>query len=334
MLKKILLVLVAIIGIILIVAAFQPAAYHVERSAVVQAPPSIVYAAVNDFHNWAQFNPWQDLDTNAKLSFEGPMNGPSSKFNWEGNSDMGSGNMTIIASEPNERVDIDMQFIKPMEGEARTAFTLQPEGTGTKVTWSLDGENNYIGKIICLFMDMDKMVGGEYEKGLAKLAELPATVADPSSPSVFTREFDAPREAVWNAWTKPEEHMKWLGPRTYTCPAATMDVKPGGTYHVAMRSPQGLVMWNKGTYTEVVPMEKLVYTVQFADSLGNLIAPAQIGLPGKWPEAVITTSTFEEVNGKTRFTLVEEGVPMEMRAMSEAGMNECLDKLAETLARK
>lgn len=334
MLKKILLGLVAIIAIILIAAAFQPAAYHVERSATVQAPPSVVYAQVNDFHNWGQFNPWQQLDTNAKISFEGPMSGAGAKFNWVGNSNMGSGGMTITNSKMNERVDIDMHFLEPMEGHAKTAFTLQPEGTGTKVTWSMDGENNYIAKIFCMFMDMDKMVGGEYEKGLAKLAELPATVAEATKPSVYTREFDAPREAVWNAWTKAEEHMKWWGPRTFTCPAARMDVKVGGTYHVAMRSPEGKTGWNLGTYREVVPMERLVYTVQFADSLGNVIPAAQVGLPGKWPEAGMTTSTFEEVNGKTKFTLVQEGVPMEMRAMCEQGMNECLDKLAETLAKK
>lgn len=334
MLKKILLGLLAIIAIILILAAFQPSTFHVERAAVVPAPPSVVYATVNDFHNWSLFNPWQELDTNAKITFEGPMNGTGAKFNWEGNSDMGSGTMTITDSKPNERVDIAMHFIEPMEGDATTAFALKPEGTGTKVTWSMEGRNNYLGKIMCLFMDMDAMIGGQYEKGLAKLAQLPATVADASGPSVFTREFDAPVEAVWNAWTKPEEHMKWWGPRTYSCPAATMDVKTGGTYHVAMRSPQGMVMWNKGTYMEVAPMQRLVYTVQFADSLGNTILPSQIGLPGKWPEAVMTTSTFEDVNGKTRFTLVEEGVPMEMRGMSEAGMNECLDKLAETLKAK
>jgi hypothetical protein len=175
MLKKILLGLVAIIAIILIVAAFQPAEYHVERSAVVPASPSVVYAQVNDFHNWGQFNPWQELDTNAKITFEGPMNGQGAKFNWEGNSDMGSGNMTITATKPNERVDIAMHFIKPMEGEATTAFQLQPDGTGTKVTWSMDGKNNLIGKVFCLFMNMDKMIGGQYEKGLAKLAELPGS---------------------------------------------------------------------------------------------------------------------------------------------------------------
>src|SRR5688572_30204538 len=82
MIKKILLALLAVIVIILIVAAFQPSTFHVERSAVVQAPPSVVYATVNDFHNWSQFNPWQELDTNAKVSFEGPMNGTGAKFNW------------------------------------------------------------------------------------------------------------------------------------------------------------------------------------------------------------------------------------------------------------
>lgn len=179
MIKKILLGLVAIIAIILIVAAFQPAEYHVERSAVVPASPPVVYAHVNDFHNWGQFNPWQELDTNAKVTFEGPANGPGAKFNWEGNSNMGSGSMTITTTRPDERIDIAMHFLKPMEGEAVTAFLFRPEGTGTKVTWTMDGKNNLIGRAFCLFMDMDKMVGGQYEKGLAKLAELPVTSETP-----------------------------------------------------------------------------------------------------------------------------------------------------------
>jgi uncharacterized protein YndB with AHSA1/START domain len=184
-------------------------------------------------------------------------------------------------------------------------------------------------------MDMDKMIGEQYEKGFARMnsAVSGTSATTAAGPSVFTREFDAPVAAVWNAWTKPEEHMKWWGPRSYSCPAARMDVKPGGTYHVAMRGPDGRDFWNHGTYSEVAPMRKLVYTVQFADSLGNVVPAAQLGLPGQWPEAVMTTSTFEEVNGKTKFTLIEEGVPAEMRAMSEQGMNECLDKLAETLTK-
>jgi uncharacterized protein YndB with AHSA1/START domain len=332
MLKKIFIGLGVIIAIILIAAAFQPSTFHVERSAVVKASPAVVYAQVNDFRNWSQFNPWQELDTNAKLTFSGPNNGVGSKFQWAGNSNMGTGEMTITGSKPNERVDIDMHFIEPMEGKATTAFALQPEGSGTKVTWSMEGENNYMGKIMCLFMNMDDMIGKEYEKGLAKLGELPATATVEAKPSVFVREFDAPREAVWNAWTKPEEHMKWWGPQMFTCPAAKMDVREGGTYHVAMRG-MGMTFWNRGEYKEVVPMEKLVYTVQFADSLGNVVPPSFYKLPGQWPEAVITTSTFEEVSGKTKFTLVEEGVPAEQRLNSEMGMNQCLDKLTGFLAR-
>lgn len=334
MLKKILIGLGVIIAVILIAAAFQPSTFHVERTAVLRSSPAVVYAQVNDFRNWSQFNPFEELDTTAKISFSGANSGEGAKFRWEGNSDMGVGEMTITSSKPNERVEMDMHIIEPMDGHATTAFALQPEGTGTKVTWSMDGEHNYLGKIFCLFMNMDKEIGGQYEKGLAKLSELPATTAAVAKPSVFVREFDAPREVVWNAWTKPEEHMKWWGPRMFSCPAAKMDVKEGGSYHVGMRGPDGRTYWNYGMYKEVVPMEKLVYTVQFADSLGNVVPAAQLGMPGKWPEAVMTTSTFEEVNGRTKFTLVEEGVPVEMRNMSEQGMNECLDKLAETLAKK
>ncbi|MBZ0207970.1 MAG: SRPBCC family protein [Flavobacteriales bacterium] len=174
MIKKILLALLAIVVLILIVAAFQPDNYHVERSATVVAPPEAVFAQVNDFHNWQQFNPFQQLDPNAKVRYEGPEKGTGAKFLWEGNSKMGKGSMTITGNTPNERVDILLHFDEPMEGDAHTSFILEPAGTGTKVTWSMDGTNNYLSKIMCLFMDMDKMIGTEYEKGLAKLGELPA----------------------------------------------------------------------------------------------------------------------------------------------------------------
>jgi hypothetical protein len=147
----------------------------VERSADVAAPPEAVYAHVVDFHNWSQFNPFQQLDPNAKTRFDGPENGEGAKFFWAGNSEMGKGSMTIAKCTPNERVDILLHFDEPMAGDAETAFILKPNGTGTHVTWSMDGKNNFMGKVMCMFMDMDGMIGGQYEKGLAKLGELPAT---------------------------------------------------------------------------------------------------------------------------------------------------------------
>ncbi|HMC97025.1 MAG TPA: SRPBCC domain-containing protein, partial [Flavobacteriales bacterium] len=297
-------------------------------------PPAVVYAQVNDFRNWAQFNPWQELDTNAKVTFEGPTSGEGAKFNWEGNSNMGSGNMTITASKPDERVDIAMHFIEPMEGEANTAFTMQPEGTGTKVTWSMDGKNGYLSKIICLFMDMDKMIGGQYEKGLAKLAELPATMDAPSVPIEITRVFDAPRERVWNAWTKPEEYMRWWGPKNYTCPVAKLDPREGGTYLTAMRSPEGRTYWSTGTYREVAPMERIVCTDSFADSTGKVVPAAQVGLPGNWPDMAKATLTFADEGGKTRMTLTYEGVPAQMTQLCTTGWNESFDKLDALVAKK
>lgn len=333
MLKKILIGLAVIIGIILIIAAFQPDTYTVERKGTVAAPPAVVFAHINDFHEWPRFNPWHDLDTTMTYAYEGSPSGVGAVVIWTGKEQGGKGRMTIAESRPNTYTKVDMQFIEPFEGRATTEFGLKPDGAGTELTWTMTGEHNFFSKVMCLFMSMDKIIGEQYEKGFAKMnAAFPGSAGPVAAgPSVFTREFDAPREAVWNAWTKPEEHMKWWGPKFFTCPSARMDVRPGGTYQVAMRGPDGRTLWNTGTYSEVVPMERLVYTVQFADSLGNVIAPAQLGLPGQWPDAIHTTTTLEEVNGRTKLTLVEEGVPAEMRAMSEQGMNECLDKLAATL---
>lgn len=333
MIKKILLVLAAIIGIILIVAAFQPDTYTVERKGTVAAPPMVVFMHINDFHQWPRFNPWHDLDSNMTYSYEGPETGVGSAVIWSGNSNAGKGKMTLVETRPDEYAKIDMHFMEPFDGKAVTEFALKPDAAGTEVTWTMTGQQNYFSKIICLFMSMDKMIGEQYEKGFAKMnAEFKGASAPiAAGPAVFTREFDAPREAVWNAWTKPEEHMKWWGPRMFTCPAAKMDVRNGGSYHVAMRGPDGRTMWNSGTYSEVVPLERLVYTAQFADSLGHVIPASQIGLPGNWPEAINTAITFEDLGGRTKLTIVEEGVPAEMRAMSELGMGECLDKLAATL---
>lgn len=172
MIKKILLGLVAVIAAILVAAAFQPSEFRVTRSATLAAPPAAVYAEVNDFHRWASWSPWEKLDPNMKRTFEGPGAGVGSVYAWEGNSDVGAGKMTITESKPADTILIKLEFIKPMPGLCPTEFTFRPEGAGTKVTWTMSGTNDYLAKIFCLFMNMDKMVGGDFEKGLASLARV------------------------------------------------------------------------------------------------------------------------------------------------------------------
>jgi hypothetical protein len=172
MIKKILLVLLAIVAVVLIIGAFQPSTYHVERSVTIAAPAADVFAQVNDLQKAQVWSPWVKLDPNAKYTFEGPASGVGAINAWAGNSNVGEGRQTIIESRPNELVRLKLEFLKPMAGEATAEFNLKSEGNGTRVTWSMSGPKNYISKVMCMFMNMDKMIGGQFEKGLANLKTL------------------------------------------------------------------------------------------------------------------------------------------------------------------
>lgn len=158
-------------------------------------------------------------------------------------------------------------------------------------------------------------------------------VADPASRDlVITRIFDAPRELVWKAWTDPERMKLWWGPKEFTSPACTMDLRVGGRYHFCMRSPQGQDFWTTGVYREIVPPSRLVYTDNFSDDKGNVVPASHYGVPGDWPPETVVTVTFEEFDGKTKMTLRHVGIPSGfMSEMAGAGWNGSFDKLAESL---
>jgi hypothetical protein len=176
MFKKIvvrgLIVLLVAAGAFAGVVAMQPSEYRVERSATFAAPASAIFEQVNDFHNWDAWSPWAKLDPNCKNTFEGPTSGTGAKFHWAGNSDVGEGQMTILESKPSETIKIKLAFIKPFPSECDTTFTFKPAGESTQVTWTMTGNNNFVAKAFCLFMNMDKMVGGDFEKGLANIKSL------------------------------------------------------------------------------------------------------------------------------------------------------------------
>jgi uncharacterized protein YndB with AHSA1/START domain len=172
MLKKILLGLVVVLGIFAIVVAFQPAAFQVVRTAKISAPPQAVFGEVNDLHKWDAWSPWAKLDPAMKVTHAGAPAGKGASYHWAGNKEVGEGRMTITESRPPELVRINLEFIKPFASTNLTEFTFKPEGNQTSVTWTMSGEKNYISKAVCMFMDMDKMVGGDFEKGLAALKAL------------------------------------------------------------------------------------------------------------------------------------------------------------------
>jgi hypothetical protein len=175
-LKRLLLIavlaIVGIIGIFAVIVALQPAEYKITRSATIAAPQSTVFAQVNDYHKWNAWSPWAKLDPNCKYTFSGPDSGVGAVFAWAGNDKVGEGKMTITDSKPNESIRMNLDFIKPFADSCITDFTFKPEGAGTAVTWTMAGHKNFVSKAFCLFMDMDKMVGGDFEKGLASMKAL------------------------------------------------------------------------------------------------------------------------------------------------------------------
>lgn len=177
MLKKILIGVGVILVIFIVVIALQPSTYRVTRSQVINAPPDAIFPHVSELKKWAAWNPWEKLDPNMKLTYDGPEAGVGASYSWVGNNEVGEGKMTIIGSKPNEYIQFRLEFFKPMAGVSDTEFAFKPQGDQTEVTWSMSGKNNFIGKAMCLFMNMDKMIGGQFEKGLADLktiAEKPA----------------------------------------------------------------------------------------------------------------------------------------------------------------
>lgn len=177
MLKKILIGFgVVIVGFVGFVST-RPDTFTVQRTAKIQASPEFAFALVNDFHHWNQWSPWDAMDANMKRTFEGAA-GAGAKYGWVGNSQVGEGRMTIEESKPHELVRIKLEFIKPFEDTSTTIFEFKPEGAGSLVTWRMEGNHNFISKAMCVFMDMDAMVGKDFEKGLAsmkKVAEAEAT---------------------------------------------------------------------------------------------------------------------------------------------------------------
>lgn len=167
MLAKILIALAAIIVIFVIVVSLRPAEFKVARSATIAAPPAAVFEQVNDLQKWKSWSPWEKIDPAMKQTYEGPPAGTGASSSWVGNNQVGEGKMTITESRPNELVKFKLDFLKPFAGTSTAEFTFKPEGNQTVVTWSMTGQNNFVAKAVSLFMDCDKMVGGNFEQGLA-----------------------------------------------------------------------------------------------------------------------------------------------------------------------
>jgi hypothetical protein len=178
MAPTILIVLVVLVVAFLIVVALQPSEMRVARSVSIATPASVPFTQVNDLHRWQEISPYAKLDLTASYSFDGPSAGPEATLSWIGNNKIGEGRMTIIESRPDELVRMKLEFIKPFASTCVAEFTFQPNRDQTNVTWSMIGPKNFMCKAIGLFMSMDKMVGSQFEEGLANLkrvSEAPVT---------------------------------------------------------------------------------------------------------------------------------------------------------------
>lgn len=171
MFKKILIAFLIVVAGLAVVVALQPAAFSVSRSATMAAAPASVFAQINDFHNWEAWSPWAKLDPASKSAFEGAASGKGAVFKWSGNDQVGEGSMTIMDSDTAKQVRIRLAFVKPFASTANTVFDFAPAGSGTTVTWTMSGENsNFIAKAFCLLTGgPDKMIGPDFEKGLAQM---------------------------------------------------------------------------------------------------------------------------------------------------------------------
>jgi uncharacterized protein YndB with AHSA1/START domain len=149
---------------------------------------------------------------------------------------------------------------------------------------------------------------------------------------VIVRTFDAPRKLVWQAWTEPKHLTRWYGPKGFTAPFCTVDLRVGGRYLNCMRSPEGQDFWSTGVYREIVEAERIVCTDSFADESGNVVPATHYGMDPDFPLELQITVTLEDDDGATKMTLRHIGIPPgTMHDMCEAGWNESFDKLAESL---
>lgn len=206
MLKKILLALVVAVGAFLAFAATRPDTYHVERSTKVDAPAAVAFAQLEDLKAWQAWSPWEKRDTQMKKTFEGPSTGVGSSYSWEGNKDVGKGKMSITSSEPPHLLKLRLEFIEPFAAVAATEFKLVAEGEkATSVTWSMDGNNNLIGKVFGIFVNMDQSIGGDFEKGLAGLKTVAEAEAEKQAAAARAKaEADAAAAAAAKAKAEAE----------------------------------------------------------------------------------------------------------------------------------
>jgi hypothetical protein len=169
--------ILAIIGVLILLGAVllviyalnQPDDFRVARSQTITAPPEKIFPLLNDLHRFNEWNPFAKGDPNLEIAYSGPDSGRGATHSWDSTGRSGKGRLEITEVSAPSRIAMQLDILKPVEGHNNVVFTLQPNGNATEVTWAMTGKTPFIGKMMCLFFSMDRMVGGEFEKGLADL---------------------------------------------------------------------------------------------------------------------------------------------------------------------
>jgi uncharacterized protein YndB with AHSA1/START domain len=164
-------IIVALLAVVLALAAMRPDDFRVQRATRIHAPPERIFAAINDFHRWSAWSPWERMDPAMTRRFSGAASGKGAVYAWEGNK-VGAGRMEILDATSPSLIRIKLDFIKPFEGHNTAEFTLRPDGDGTDLRWAMFGRSPFVAKVMGLFVSMDRMIGKDFEAGLGNLKRL------------------------------------------------------------------------------------------------------------------------------------------------------------------
>jgi uncharacterized protein YndB with AHSA1/START domain len=166
------IVLAVAIAIVLILAAIKPDTFSVQRATTVRAPAEKIFALINDFHRWGTWSPYEARDPAMKRSYSGPANGVGAVYGWDGNNNVGAGRMEILETSPPAKIVIKLDFFKPFEGHNTAEFTILPQGDATDVRWVMHGPAPFMSRLMQVFINLDRMIGKDFEIGLANLKRL------------------------------------------------------------------------------------------------------------------------------------------------------------------
>ena len=173
---------IAIIAIVLAYAASRPGEFRISRQTRIAAPPDRILSLIDDFHEWRAWSPWEKLDPEMKRIYGGAPRGVGTTYEWDGNKKAGAGRMAVVREDARS-IEMSLDFTRPFRANNTTAFTLEPDGDATRVVWTMSGVNPLVAKVFGLFVNMDQLVGKDFDTGLASLKALAEAGAVPTRPA-------------------------------------------------------------------------------------------------------------------------------------------------------